>query len=45
MRRRAYDKWNRMLNEYEAPAIDPGTREALDAYITKRCEEIPDAWY
>ena len=45
MRQRAYDKWNRMLANYEAPPIDPATREALDDYVARRKEEIPDAWY
>lgn len=45
MRRRAYDKWNAMLAAYEQPPIDPGTKEALDAYVAKRKSEIPDAWY
>lgn len=45
MRKRAYNKWNRMLENYEAPLIDPGTREALTDYVDKRKTEIPDAWY
>ncbi len=45
MRTRAYNQWNEMLNKYEAPPIDAGLREELDAYVAKRKEEIPDAWY
>ncbi|MDB4222630.1 trimethylamine methyltransferase family protein [Granulosicoccus sp.] len=45
MRQRAFDKWNSMLKEYEEPAIDPATKEALQAYVAKRKEELPDAWY
>ena len=45
MRQRAFDKWNKMLAEYQQPVIDPATREALDAYVAKRKEELPDAWY
>ncbi|OED37791.1 trimethylamine methyltransferase [Chromatiales bacterium (ex Bugula neritina AB1)] len=45
MRKRAYDKWNTMLNNYEQPPMDPATKEALDSYIAKRKEELPDAWY
>jgi len=45
MRKRAFDKWNRMLANYETPPIDPATREALDDYVARRKEEIPDAWY
>lgn len=42
---RAYERWNRMLNEYEAPPIDEVVDEELRAYIAKRKEELPDAWY
>jgi len=45
MRMRAYDRWNDMLKQYEAPPIDAGIREELDAYVARRKEEIPDAWY
>jgi len=45
MRARAYDRWNRMLNEYEKPAIDPSKEEELAAYVARRKEELPDAWY
>jgi len=45
MRKRAYNKWNRMLDNYEAPPIDPGTREALTDYVDRRKSELPDAWY
>jgi len=45
MRMRAYNQWNDMLKQYEAPAIDAGVREELDAYVARRKEEIPDAWY
>ncbi|MEM9248172.1 MAG: trimethylamine methyltransferase family protein [Pseudomonadota bacterium] len=45
MRRRAYERWTKMLSDYEAPPIEPATREALEAYVAKRKEELPDAWY
>ena len=45
MRKRAYLKWNDMLDKYEEPAMDPGVKEALTAYVAKRKEELPDAWY
>jgi trimethylamine--corrinoid protein Co-methyltransferase len=45
MRQRAYERWNKMLEEYQAPAIDAGTREELEAYVARRKEELPDAWY
>ena len=45
MRQRAFVKWNKMLDNYVQPAMDPSTKEALDAYVAKRKEELPDAWY
>lgn len=45
MRVRAYERWNDMLNRYEEPALDVAKREELAAYVAKRKEEIPDAWY
>ncbi|WP_170407123.1 trimethylamine methyltransferase family protein [Ruegeria arenilitoris] len=45
MRRRAYERWNQMLNEYQPPAMDEAKKEELAAYVARRKEEIPDAWY
>ena len=45
MRKRAFDKWNAMLAEYQPPAIDAAKVEALDAFVAERKEEIPEAWY
>ncbi|WP_170336164.1 trimethylamine methyltransferase family protein [Ruegeria arenilitoris] len=45
MRHRAYERWNQMLNEYQPPAMDEAKKEELAAYVTRRKEEIPDAWY
>ncbi len=45
MRRRAYEKWNRMLEVYEPPPMDIAVREALDDYVARRKSELPDAWY
>jgi len=45
MRMRAHEKWKNMLDQYEMPPMDPATKEALDAYVAKRKEELPDAWY
>ncbi|MEX0301866.1 MAG: trimethylamine methyltransferase family protein, partial [Leisingera sp.] len=45
MRRRAYERWNEMLNQYEAPPMDDSVKEELAAYVARRKEEIPDAWY
>ncbi|MGI9462320.1 MAG: trimethylamine methyltransferase family protein, partial [Aestuariivirgaceae bacterium] len=45
MQQRAYDRWTQMLNDYEAPPIDPDTDEALKDYVARRKSELPDAWY
>ena len=34
----------RMLAEYEAPPIDAGVRESLEAFVAKRKEAMPDAF-
>jgi trimethylamine--corrinoid protein Co-methyltransferase len=45
IQQRANVKWKRMLREYEAPAMDEGVREALDAFVAERKAGMPDAWY
>lgn len=42
---RAYERWNQILREYQAPPLDQAKDEELVAYIEKRKSEIPDAWY
>jgi len=42
---RAYERWNRLLDEYEAPPIDQGVDEELQAFVARRKRELPDAWY
>jgi trimethylamine--corrinoid protein Co-methyltransferase len=37
---RATDVWKQALKEYEQPVMDPAIREALDAYVEQRREEI-----
>ena len=37
---RATGIWKRALAEYEEPPLDPGIREALDAYVERRRTEI-----
>lgn len=39
---RATLTWKKALAEYEQPAMDPAIREALEAYVAKRKEEIGD---
>ena len=45
MRQNAYKRWNTMLQHYEEPPMDIAKREELLAYVTKRKEALPDAWY
>ena len=40
---RANAIWKRMLNEYEAPPIDPGVDEALLEFIARRKASFPDS--
>ncbi len=43
--RRAYERWNQMLKDYEAPSLDEAIDEELQAYVARRKSELPDAWY
>lgn len=45
MRARANARVKQMLAEYQAPPIEDITREALEEFVAKRKEELPDAWY
>jgi trimethylamine--corrinoid protein Co-methyltransferase len=40
--RRATKLWKKALEEYQQPAMDESVREALEAYVAKRKEEIGD---
>jgi len=42
---RAFERWNQLLKEYEAPPMDSAVDEALKEYVTRRKSELPDAWY
>ena len=42
---KANAKWKRMLADYQAPEIDPAIDEALQSYVEKKKESMPDAWY
>ena len=37
-------KMRQMLNDYEAPAIDPGIHEALNDYVAQKKASMPDAF-
>jgi trimethylamine---corrinoid protein Co-methyltransferase len=41
--KRANTLWKKMLNEYEAPPIDPGIDEALNEFIAKKKAAVPDS--
>ncbi|MEI6459174.1 MAG: trimethylamine methyltransferase family protein [Pseudomonadota bacterium] len=43
--RRAYDRWNQLLEEYTPPPLDSAVRESLEDYVARRKSELPDAWY
>ncbi len=45
MERRAYERWNKMLETYETPPMDQSKHEELKAYVDRRKSELPDAWY
>ena len=45
MRKRAYERWNNMLANYEAPLLDASKKEELHEYVIRRKKEIPEAWY
>jgi trimethylamine--corrinoid protein Co-methyltransferase len=40
---RANAIWKKMLADYEAPPLDPGTDEALKAFIAEKKASMPDA--
>lgn len=41
----AYDRWNQMLKDYEAPPLDPAKDEELRAFIEQEKSSKADAWY
>ena len=45
MQQRAYERWTKMLREYEAPQIDEAVDEALLEFIAKKKTSMDDAWY
>ena len=42
--RRANALWKRRLQEYVAPPLDPAIDEALQAFMRKRKDSMPDAF-
>ena len=43
--KRAFDRWNELLAQYEPPPLDPAKREALEDYVARRKAALPDAWH
>ena len=42
---RAFERWNALLDDYQAPAMDQAVDDALLDYVARRKEALPDAWY
>lgn len=42
---RAFERWNKMLAEYQPPSIEPGIDEQLLEFIAKQKASMDDAWY
>ena len=45
MRSRANARVKQMLRNYEAPPIEEALKDELEAFVAKRKEDLPDAWY
>ena len=45
MRRRANVRVKKMLSDYEAPPMDDALKGELEAFVAKRKEKLPNAWY
>jgi trimethylamine--corrinoid protein Co-methyltransferase len=43
--RRAFERWNAMLEEYAPPPMDEAKDEELRAFVAKRKASMEDAWY
>ena len=44
-KQRANTQWKTMLEQYEAPEIDPAIDEALLDFIDRKKRSVPDQWY
>jgi trimethylamine--corrinoid protein Co-methyltransferase len=42
---RANERWKQLLRDYEQPALDPAIDEALEDFITRRKNAMPDLSY
>ncbi|MDJ0613720.1 MAG: trimethylamine methyltransferase family protein [Rhizobiaceae bacterium] len=43
--RRAFERWQQMLKDYEPPDLDEAIDEELQAFIARKKEGMADAWY
>jgi trimethylamine--corrinoid protein Co-methyltransferase len=43
--RRSYDRWKKLLADYQPPPLDSARREALEDYVARRKSALPEAWY
>jgi len=45
MEQRANKRWKNMLAEYKRPAMDEAVDEALQDFIARKKQSMPDAWH
>jgi len=45
LEQRANSRWKTMLEEYQAPKIDPAIDEALLEFMERKKSSMPDKWY
>ncbi|WP_319547150.1 trimethylamine methyltransferase family protein [Ruegeria conchae] len=42
---RATARWRQMLDDYQQPEMNPGTKAALEDFVSERKASMPDEWY
>jgi len=42
---RAFERWNQLLDEYQAPKIDAAVDEELQDFVARKKASMDDAWY
>lgn len=45
LEQRASARWKAILEAYEPPHMDAGTKDAIEDYVNRRKADMPDAWY